>query len=61
MVPTRPKKGKWQVQALPREKARTSADWLERLGDRTKLVTPRFGVVVHRAPTAGLSLEQHKQ
>lgn len=34
--------------------ARSNAEWLEGLGNNTKLVKPRFGVVVHRTPTEGL-------
>ncbi|EGD99960.1 hypothetical protein TESG_08624 [Trichophyton tonsurans CBS 112818] len=31
--------------------ARSNSDWLDELGNDTKLVKPRFGVVVHRTPT----------
>jgi ribosomal protein S10 len=31
--------------------ARNDSKWLKELGNDTKLVTPRFGVVVHRVPT----------
>jgi ribosomal protein S10 len=31
--------------------ARNDSKWLTELGHNTKLVTPRFGVVVHRVPT----------
>jgi hypothetical protein len=43
------------------EKARTHPEWLGHLGNDTKLVRPRFGVVVHRAPTAGIPLMEHKK
>ncbi|KAI1828773.1 hypothetical protein CBS147337_10421 [Penicillium roqueforti] len=33
------------------EMARNNAEWLHKLGNNTKLVKPRFGVVVHRTPT----------
>jgi hypothetical protein len=33
------------------EAARTNTEWLNELGNNTKLVKPRFGVVVHRTPT----------
>ena len=38
------------------ETARTNTEWLEELGNGTKLVRPRFGVVVHRVPTVDFSL-----
>ncbi|MDN6637325.1 MAG: hypothetical protein L0L05_03110 [Yaniella sp.] len=41
------------------EMARSNTEWLEGLGNNTKLVKPRFGVVVHRTPTNGLDLETH--
>ena len=34
------------------ETARNHTEWLGELGNGTKLVKPRFGVVVHRVPTA---------
>ena len=34
-----------------KETAEQSTEWLEKLKDGTKLVKPRFGVVVHRMPT----------
>ncbi|KAJ5588715.1 hypothetical protein N7537_011393 [Penicillium hordei] len=37
--------------------ARTNTEWLEKMGNNTKLVKPRFGVVVHRTPTEDLNLE----
>ena len=37
-------------------KAKANAGWLEKLGNGTKLVKPKFGVVVHRFPTQGISL-----
>jgi hypothetical protein len=38
------------------ETARTNTEWLEELGNGTKLVRPRHGVVVHRVPTVDFSL-----
>ena len=43
------------------EAARSNNEWLQELGNETKLVKPRFGVVVHRFPTAGVSLPGQKQ
>ena len=40
------------------ELARTNNEWLRELGNDTKLVKPRFGVVVHRTPTEELSVEE---
>lgn len=37
--------------------ARSNTEWLNELGNNTKLVKPRFGVVVHRTPTEDLDLE----
>jgi regulator of replication initiation timing len=42
------------------ETARTNVRWLEELGHGTKLVKPRFGLVVHRTPTEGISLPGDK-
>ena len=39
------------------EVARNNTEWLNELGNSTKLVKPRFGVVVHRTPTEDLDLE----
>ena len=36
------------------EKARNTTEWLQNLGQETKISKPRFGVVVHRTPTAEL-------
>jgi hypothetical protein len=33
------------------ETARTNTEWLEELGNDTKLIEPRHGIVVHRTPT----------
>ncbi|KIW36021.1 uncharacterized protein PV06_11676 [Exophiala oligosperma] len=41
--------------------AETNTGWLEKLGNDTKLAKPRFGVVVHRFPTEGISLPENKQ
>jgi hypothetical protein len=40
------------------EVARTNTEWLNELGNNTKLVKPRFGVVVHRTPTEDFDLEK---
>ena len=42
------------------ETARANTEWLEELGNGTELVKPRFGVVVHRTPTQGISLPGDK-
>ena len=42
------------------ETARTNTEWLEELGNGTKLIKPRFGVVVHRTPTEDISLPENK-
>jgi hypothetical protein len=39
------------------EAARNNTEWLNELGNNTKLVKPRFGVVVHRTPTEDFDLE----
>lgn len=39
------------------EAARTNTEWLNELGNNTKLVKPRFGVVVHCTPTEDFDLE----
>lgn len=39
------------------EVARNNTEWLNELGNNTKLVKPRFGVVVHRTPMEGFDLE----
>jgi hypothetical protein len=44
-----------------KETAKANAEWLEALGNGTKLVKPRFGVVVHRMPTDGLQLPERKK
>ena len=41
--------------------ARKNGEWLEILGNGTKLVKPRYGVVVHRVPTADFSLPQNEK
>lgn len=43
------------------EAARSNNEWLQELGNETKLVKPRFGVVVHRFPTAGIKLPEQKE
>ncbi|KAJ8200122.1 hypothetical protein LV164_008811, partial [Aspergillus fumigatus] len=43
------------------EKAQNNTEWLHELGNDTKLVKPRFGVVVHRTPTEDFDLEGNKQ
>ena len=40
--------------------AKTNTEWLEKLGNGTKLVKPRFSVVVHRFPTNGVTLPENK-
>lgn len=37
--------------------ARNNTEWLNELGNSTKLVKPRFGIVVHRTPTEDFDLE----
>lgn len=39
------------------EAARNNVEWLHELGNNTKLVKARFGVVVHRTPTKDFDLE----
>ncbi|KAJ9481484.1 hypothetical protein VN97_g11989, partial [Penicillium thymicola] len=39
------------------EAARINSEWLNELGNNTKLVKPRIGVVVHRTPTECFDLE----
>ncbi|CEJ62844.1 hypothetical protein PMG11_11329 [Penicillium brasilianum] len=39
------------------ETARNNTEWLNELGNNTRLVKPRFGVVVHRTPTEDFDLE----
>ncbi|KAJ5198848.1 hypothetical protein N7491_000585 [Penicillium cf. griseofulvum] len=39
------------------EMACNNAEWLHKLGNNTKLVKARFGVVVHRTPTEESDLE----
>jgi uncharacterized protein YoxC len=41
-------------------KAKSDTQWLEKLGNETKLVKPRFGVVVHRFPTDRITLPNNK-
>jgi hypothetical protein len=43
------------------ETARSNAEWLRTLGNGTKLVKPRFGVVVHRVPTTQFSLPDNSK
>lgn len=43
-----------------KEAAKANKQWLEELGNGTKLVKPRFGVVVHRMPTEGFQLPEQK-
>ncbi|KAJ5865147.1 uncharacterized protein N7529_007063 [Penicillium soppii] len=37
--------------------ARSNPEWLHELGNNTRLVKPRFGIVVHRTPTEFYDLE----
>lgn len=39
------------------EIARSNIEWLHKLGNNTRLVKPRFGVVVHRTPTEEFVIE----
>lgn len=39
------------------EAARNNSEWLNELGNNTKLVKLRFGVVVYRTPTDDFDLE----
>jgi hypothetical protein len=41
-------------------KARNNVDWLGELGNGTKLVKPRFGVVAHRTPTEAVDTQDGK-
>jgi hypothetical protein len=41
--------------------ARNNPEWLEGLGNDTKLVKPRYGVVVHRVPTEDFDLDGDKK
>lgn len=41
--------------------ARANPEWLEILGNGTKLVKPRYGVVVHRVPTVGFSIPENQK
>jgi hypothetical protein len=36
--------------------AQSTTEWLDKLGNGTKLVKPLFGIVVHRVPTANFSI-----
>ena len=42
------------------ETARSNTAWLDELGSETKLVKPRFGIVVHRVPTEDFDLDREK-
>ena len=42
------------------ETARNNTEWLEKLGNGTKLIKPRFGVVVHRTPTEDFRLPENE-
>jgi hypothetical protein len=39
------------------EMARSNTEWLHKLGNNTRLVKPRFGVIVHRTPTEEFDIE----
>jgi hypothetical protein len=41
--------------------ARGNTEWLSELGNGTKLVKPRFGVVVHRTPTEAVTVGVDKE
>jgi hypothetical protein len=47
--------------ANSKEVAKANSEWLETLGNGTKLVKTRYGVVVHRMPTEGLDLPEGKK
>jgi hypothetical protein len=40
--------------------AKANTEWLKELGNGTKMVKPRFGVVVHRTPTEDFSLPDNE-
>ncbi|EDN09143.1 predicted protein [Histoplasma mississippiense (nom. inval.)] len=42
------------------EAANKNSEWLRDLGDQTKVVRPRFGIVVHRTPTREINLTDDK-
>jgi len=44
-----------------KEAAAQNSDWLGELGNGTKVVKPRYGVVVHRMPTESLNLTEKKK
>lgn len=41
--------------------ARDNPEWLDGLGEGTKLVKPRFGVVFHRTPTEAVMADEDKE
>ncbi|KAI3059586.1 hypothetical protein CBS147353_10524 [Aspergillus niger] len=43
------------------EAARNNTEWLDELGNNTKVVKPRFGIVVHRVPTEDFDLDAEKR
>ncbi|KIV87969.1 hypothetical protein B0A52_05646 [Exophiala mesophila] len=40
--------------------AKAHTEWLQELGNNTKLVKPRYPVVVHRSPTEGITLPDNE-
>ncbi|KAI2863715.1 hypothetical protein CBS63078_10961 [Aspergillus niger] len=42
------------------ETSRNNTEWLDELGNETKVVKPRFGIVVHRVSTEELELKRTK-
>jgi hypothetical protein len=44
-----------------RELAKKNNEWTEDLGQRTKVVTPRFGVVAHRTQTADIDIDDKEK
>lgn len=46
---------------LQAETARSNTQWLEELGNDTKLARPRFAVVAHRTPTEGFLTPEDEQ
>ncbi|OJD11905.1 hypothetical protein AJ78_07411 [Emergomyces pasteurianus Ep9510] len=43
-----------------KEAANKNSEWVRDLGDQTKVVRPRFGIVVHRTPTREVNLTVDK-
>lgn len=43
------------------ELAKKNSDWTKDLGQRSRVVTPRFGVVAHRTPTAEVDMDEKEE